>query len=109
MSEAPDQGPLLNRVSMAQYYIAVVFVLLRFITRGLVVKRFGLDDLFMLIAITLGLGQTATIVLQVQHGRGQHTMDLEEEHFDHMLMYTWINMLIYLLANWQVYSLFQSD
>ena len=35
---------------------------------------------------TLGLGQTATIVLQVQHGRGQHTMDLEEEHFDHMLM-----------------------
>lgn len=35
---------------------------------------------------TLGLGQTATIVLQVQHGRGQHTMELEEEHFDHMLM-----------------------
>ena len=66
-------------------------------------KKFGLDDLFMLIAIvsrviaskksnsltkpeTLGLGQTATIVLQVQHGRGQHTIDLEEEHFDHMLM-----------------------
>lgn len=35
---------------------------------------------------TLGLGQTATIVIQVQHGRGQHTINLEEEHFDHMLM-----------------------
>lgn len=31
MSEAPDQGPLLNRVSMAQYYVAVVFVLLRLV------------------------------------------------------------------------------
>ena len=29
MSTAADQGPLLNRVSMAQYTIAVVFVLLR--------------------------------------------------------------------------------
>lgn len=29
MSAAADQGPLLNRVSMAQYTIAVVFVLLR--------------------------------------------------------------------------------
>lgn len=35
---------------------------------------------------TLGLGQTATIFIQVQHGRGQHTINLEEEHFDHMLM-----------------------
>ncbi|KAF2996083.1 hypothetical protein E8E13_004551 [Curvularia kusanoi] len=102
MSAAADQGPLLNRVSMAQYYVAVLFVLLRFITRGLIVKKFGLDDLFILIAITLGLGQTATIVLQVQHGRGRHSSELEEEDFDLMLMYKWINMLIYLVANWAV-------
>lgn len=29
MSAAADQGPLLNRVSLAQYTIAVIFVLLR--------------------------------------------------------------------------------
>ncbi|KAF1927398.1 uncharacterized protein M421DRAFT_30823, partial [Didymella exigua CBS 183.55] len=102
MSTATNQGPLLNRVSMAQYTIAVIFVLLRFFVRGFVVKKFGLDDLFILIAITLGLGQTATIILQVEHGRGRHTSELREEDFDLMLMYKWINMLIYFVANWAV-------
>ena len=66
MSAAADQGPLLNRVSMAQYSIAVVFVLLRsvptpyfnttanvpsFFVRGFIVKKFGLDDVFIFIAI----------------------------------------------------------
>ncbi|KAJ4984115.1 L-fucose permease [Stagonosporopsis vannaccii] len=102
MSAAADQGPLLNRVSMAQYSIAVVFVLLRFFTRGFIVKKFGLDDLFIFIAITLGLGQTATIVLQVEHGRGRHTSELDEENFNLMLKYKWINMLIYFVANWAV-------
>lgn len=67
-SAAVDQGPLLNRVSMAQYTIAVLFVLVRsvpiltshvtilthstsFLTRGFIVKKFGLDDLFIFIAI----------------------------------------------------------
>ncbi|KAF3044554.1 hypothetical protein E8E11_004508 [Didymella keratinophila] len=87
---------------MAQYTIAVVFVLLRFFVRGFIVKKFGLDDLFIFIAITLGLGQTATIVLQVEHGRGRHSSELHEGDFDLMLMYKWINMLIYFVANWAV-------
>lgn len=31
MSTATDQGPLLNRVSMAQYSVAVVFVVIRLV------------------------------------------------------------------------------
>ncbi|XPT03226.1 hypothetical protein M3J09_012327 [Ascochyta lentis] len=102
MSAATDQGPLLNRVSLAQYAVAVLFVLLRFFTRGFIVKKFGLDDLFILIAITLGLAQTATIILQVEHGRGLHSSELHKEDFDLMLMYKWINMLVYFVANWAV-------
>ncbi|KAH6625684.1 hypothetical protein C7974DRAFT_205507 [Boeremia exigua] len=102
MSAAADQGPLLNRVSLALYTVAVFFVLLRFFTRGFIVKRFGLDDLFILIAIVLGFGQTATIILQVDHGRGRHSSELHQEDYDMMLMYKWINMLIYFVANWAV-------
>lgn len=34
----------------------------------------------------MGLGQTATIILQVEHGRGRHSSELHEEDFDLMLM-----------------------
>ncbi|KAJ8107852.1 hypothetical protein OPT61_g8579 [Boeremia exigua] len=102
MAAAADQGPLLNRVSMAQYTVAVFFVLLRFFTRGFIVKKFGLDDLFILIAIILGFGQTATIMLQVEHGRGRHSSELHADDFNLMLMYKWINMIIYFVANWAV-------
>jgi len=81
-----DQGPLLNMVSMTQYAIAVLFVALRFITRGIIVKKFGLDDFFIAIAVALGAAQTVTIVLGVEHGRGRHAMTLQEEQFNAMLM-----------------------
>ncbi|KZM26891.1 hypothetical protein ST47_g1976 [Ascochyta rabiei] len=102
MSAASNQGPLLNRVTMAQYTVAVFFVLLRFFTRGFIVKKFGLDDLFILVAASLGLAQTATIILQVEHGRGRHSSELHKEDFELMLMYKWINLLVYFVANWAV-------
>ncbi|USP77478.1 uncharacterized protein yc1106_04752 [Curvularia clavata] len=97
-----DQGPLLSRVSLAMYTVAVTFVALRCFTRAYIVKRFGLDDFFIAIATTLGAAQTVTIILQVEHGQGRHTDALHLEQFNHMLMYQWINMLIYFVANWAV-------
>ncbi|KAL6150217.1 hypothetical protein ACJBU6_10525 [Exserohilum turcicum] len=97
-----DQGPLLARVSMAMYTVAVTFVALRCFTRACIVKKFGLDDFFIAIATTLGAAQTVTIILQVEHGQGRHAADLHIEQFNHMLMYQWINMLIYFVANWAV-------
>ncbi|OAL48471.1 hypothetical protein IQ07DRAFT_622898 [Pyrenochaeta sp. DS3sAY3a] len=97
-----DQGPLLDRVSLAQYTIAVAFVALRFFTRRCIVKKFGFDDLFVAIAVILGGAQTITIILQVEHGRGRHASELHVTQFNDMLMYKWINMLIYFAANWAV-------
>ncbi|KAI4935129.1 uncharacterized protein J4E92_002416 [Alternaria infectoria] len=92
-----DQGPVIGRVSMAMYTVAVACF-----TRGYVVKKFGLDDLFIAIAVTLGAAQTVTIILQIEHGQGRHASELHVEQFDEMLMYQWINMLIYFVANWAV-------
>ncbi|KAL1796731.1 hypothetical protein ACET3X_005271 [Alternaria dauci] len=97
-----DQGPVIGRVSMAMYTMAVAIVALRCFTRGYIVKKFGLDDLFIAIAVTLGAAQTVTILLQIEHGQGRHASELHVEQFDKMLMYQWINMLIYFVANWAV-------
>ncbi|KAI4669855.1 uncharacterized protein J4E79_000134 [Alternaria viburni] len=82
---------------MAMYTVAVACF-----TRGYVVKKFGLDDLFIAIAVTLGAAQTVTIILQIEHGQGRHASELHVEQFDEMLMYQWTNMLIYFVANWAV-------
>lgn len=76
--------------------------MLRFFTRGYIVKKFGLDDLFIAIAIILGSAQTVTCILQVENGRGKHSSELETYQSERMLMYIWINLLIYFVANWAV-------
>lgn len=57
-----------------------------FFTRGCIVKKFGLDDVFISMAVVLGLAQTATIILQVENGRGRHASTLHLEEFNRMLM-----------------------
>ncbi|KAH7075991.1 hypothetical protein FB567DRAFT_563466 [Paraphoma chrysanthemicola] len=56
----------------------------------------------MLLVLVLGGAQTVTIILQVEHGRGRHSKDLELEDFNQMLLYKWLNMLVYFVANWAV-------
>jgi len=34
----------------------------------------------------LGLGQTTTIILQVEHGRGRHSQELHVDDFNQMLL-----------------------
>ncbi|KAJ4294053.1 hypothetical protein N0V90_007742 [Kalmusia sp. IMI 367209] len=85
-SASEDRGPLITRVTVVVYAVAILFVTLRFFTRGWLVKKFGLDDLFIGIALLLGAGETATLVLQVKHGRGRHSDELEVYQLNRMLM-----------------------
>ncbi|KAI0577352.1 hypothetical protein Alg215_06949 [Pyrenophora tritici-repentis] len=97
-----DQGPVLGRVSLAMYTVAVAFVALRCFTRGYIVRKFGIDDLFIAIAVTLGAAQTVTILLQIDQGTGRHASELIVDQMNNMLKYSWCNMLIYFVANWYV-------
>ncbi|KAF2126217.1 hypothetical protein P153DRAFT_88100 [Dothidotthia symphoricarpi CBS 119687] len=97
-----DRGPLINRVSLGMYTVALAVVALRLFTRGFIVKRFGLDDIFIAVAIILGAAQTVTILFQVENGRGRHANELHVEQMERMLMYSWINMLLYFVGNWTV-------
>lgn len=63
-----------------------MLTLASFFTRGYIVKKFGLDDLFIAIAIILGSAQTVTCILQVENGRGKHSSELETYQSERMLM-----------------------
>ncbi|KAF2714611.1 hypothetical protein K504DRAFT_420571 [Pleomassaria siparia CBS 279.74] len=102
-----NRGPFLNRVSAAVYSVAVAVVVLRFYTRGYMVRKFGVDDYFIASSIAddariFGAGQTATNILQVKNGRGRHTAEMSIEQINEMLLYKWINLYLYFVANWSV-------
>ncbi|KAL5468505.1 hypothetical protein PMIN07_002732 [Paraphaeosphaeria minitans] len=94
-----DCGPMIARVSIAVYAIAVLFVALRFVTRGWLVKKFGLDDLLIGVAVLVGAGETIALQLQVHHGRKLQCGTAEDDETSKILMYKYINMLLYYVAN----------
>jgi ssDNA-binding replication factor A large subunit len=61
----------------------------RYFTRGYIVKKYGLDDLFIAFAVTLGGAQTVTHILQVENGSGRHASMLHVEEFNNMLLVCW--------------------
>lgn len=79
----------------------------RFVTRGWITRKFGVDDAFIAGAIVsrlisirwyiademkiLGAGQTGTIILQVKNGRGRHTQELSIEQVNNALMVSCVN------------------
>ncbi|PVI05588.1 hypothetical protein DM02DRAFT_685393 [Periconia macrospinosa] len=97
-----NQGPLLNRVSVAVYSVSVVFIALRFLTRGWIVRKYGLDDLLVGVAVVLGAVQTATISLEVKYGLGKHVQEIDIPDYNLILKFKWVNMMVYYIANWSV-------
>ncbi|KAF2448226.1 hypothetical protein P171DRAFT_470068, partial [Karstenula rhodostoma CBS 690.94] len=94
-----DCGPMIARVSIAVYAVAVFFVALRLFTRGWLIRKFGLDDLLIGIALSVGAGETVALQLQVYHGQKQQPGDAEKDEVSKVLMYKYVNMLMYYLAN----------
>ncbi|KAF1964478.1 hypothetical protein BU23DRAFT_575648 [Bimuria novae-zelandiae CBS 107.79] len=97
-----DEGPVIARVGIAVYVVAVFFVALRFLTRGWLVRRYGLDDLFIGLALLFGAGETVTLLFQVKHGRGRHSDQVAVGDLNKMIMYKYIGLLLYYVANWAV-------
>ncbi|KAF2001545.1 hypothetical protein P154DRAFT_164587 [Amniculicola lignicola CBS 123094] len=97
-----SRGPELIRVAVAMNALAILVVILRFFTRGYIVRTFGLDDFFIAIATMLGAAMTAMTILQVESGQGRHVLELTDDQMMRSMLFMWIDMLIYFLANWAV-------
>lgn len=62
--------------------LAALFIVLRCISRFLIVKRPGVEDYMILIALVLSIGLTVNIELQRHNGLGKHTADLPHAHVE---------------------------
>jgi hypothetical protein len=64
-------------VAVVSTAIAFVVLVLRLLTRSLVVRNVGAEDYVVLVAFALSVALTALICVEVQHGQG---MDLQPTH-----------------------------
>lgn len=70
--------PVLS-VSVIIVVLATVFVFLRFISRGMIVKKLGLDDYFMFLAWLLAFGMTFAVCWGTRYGLGRHDDRVPDE------------------------------
>jgi hypothetical protein len=65
--------------------LALIFIVLRCISRFLITKRPGVEDYLIIAAFFMSIGLTVNIELQRQNGVGQHSADLTGEHIENVL------------------------
>ncbi|KAF2279114.1 uncharacterized protein EI97DRAFT_440579 [Westerdykella ornata] len=77
-----DRGMIVSVVSWI-LVVAMVFTLITRLTMKFVVikkgRRFGLDDVFIVLAALFSVGQTAAVSMEAMHALGQHAADLTVE------------------------------
>ncbi|OAQ78861.1 integral membrane protein [Purpureocillium lilacinum] len=87
----PDRGPTVLRVIWTLTPLALITAILRIVAR-LRNRKFGWDDIFMIIAMLCFLGWSITLTLYAQRGGLMHIEDVKKTGPD--------NVAIVLLLNW---------
>jgi hypothetical protein len=70
----------------------------RLITRLVIVRGAGIDDLIITIAMILSIALTSTMVMQVKYGMGRHADTLTANDGTYSLIWFWASVWIYYLA-----------
>ncbi|KAL8314957.1 hypothetical protein RB601_002667 [Gaeumannomyces tritici] len=72
-------GPMVTALAIFLLMINVVFLSLRFITRGLILKAVGKDDLATLAAGVLAITCSIAVCFEVKYGMGRHVENVTPE------------------------------
>ncbi|KAK5193383.1 hypothetical protein LTR99_006935 [Exophiala xenobiotica] len=78
--------------------LAFVFILVRCVSRFIIIKQAGTEDYLILSAFVLSGGLTATIVLQKDHGLGQHADTVSEEDNETLGQLLYASVIVYNIA-----------
>ncbi|KAI9841661.1 MAG: hypothetical protein M1837_000455 [Sclerophora amabilis] len=74
-----SRAPLVLSVTTALIVVSFFFVLLRVVSRLAVVRRFSLDDYFIILAWLIAFGLSFAICFGTSRGLGLHDVDIREE------------------------------
>ncbi|KAH6639634.1 major facilitator superfamily domain-containing protein [Boeremia exigua] len=83
-AEFPSRGPAVRATSAATLVLCSVFVILRLMSRFLVVKKPGWDDYTMIAAWLLAFGATFSIIFGTTKGLGRHQAHIEDAWLEPM-------------------------
>ncbi|KAK1569797.1 uncharacterized protein LY79DRAFT_643380 [Colletotrichum navitas] len=98
MAEIENRGPQLVAVGLTLVITAFVATVLRCYVRVFLVKNFGIDDWFMVVATIFFILFVSCALTGVHYGTGRHRVNLSDEDWESAMMYWWYCYLWYCLA-----------
>ncbi|KIW24041.1 uncharacterized protein PV07_09780 [Cladophialophora immunda] len=78
--------------------LAFVFIVLRCISRFMVIHQAGPEDYLIIFALVLSVGLTVTIALQKDHGLGRHADTVSEEDNETLSKLLYASIIVYNLG-----------
>ncbi|KAH7309199.1 integral membrane protein [Stachybotrys elegans] len=87
-----NRGPGLVAAAWAMGFAGCCLLALRMYSRVKIIKRTGLDDWTMVIAVILALVTNIIVTLMVHHGVGRHTMHLGENQRANAVYMIWLSV-----------------
>jgi len=75
--------------------LATIFVVLRFISRGLILRRLAIDDLFMALAWVFSTGLSTSFIYAVYLGFGDHYATIPTSHDATLMKIAFVFAIIY--------------
>ncbi|KAK0636409.1 hypothetical protein B0T17DRAFT_482492 [Bombardia bombarda] len=97
----PNESYQVNIIACASitWLIAAIFVVMRFYTRGYLLKNvLGTEDWLILLAIGFSGATSAGLIEQSIYGLGKHTLDIDPEVMMPMARAGWYSILWYMMA-----------
>ncbi|KAF2265739.1 hypothetical protein CC78DRAFT_598319 [Lojkania enalia] len=93
-----DRGPELRATCMSFVILALISVLLRIYVRLHIVKAFGWDDAWMVVAMLSFIMFTTTAIGGVHYGTGRHMAELSDENIFMAMRYWWLCYISYCIS-----------
>ncbi|KAJ6260788.1 hypothetical protein Dda_5017 [Drechslerella dactyloides] len=89
------RGPMTTAIVISFTSFALVIVLLRTITRFVIIKRPGLEDYFLVVAMAASIVTGVCQVFQVQYGTGRHFAEVDLADWSTSLKYLFASIVAY--------------
>ncbi|KAF4301336.1 integral membrane protein [Botryosphaeria dothidea] len=93
-----SQGPTVITISVVFAVITFIIMALRLWARIFLVQKVGMDDILISVGALLAWAFIAATILSVQHGLGDHYVDVEPRGLQNMISYSqivWLSSIFY--------------
>ncbi|KAL4933236.1 uncharacterized protein BDV17DRAFT_286914 [Aspergillus undulatus] len=97
----PDRGWVILAASWPLFSICVILVALRVWVRTRIIRSWGWDDPFILLAMACATTNTILATLSAQHGTGRHAVNLSDYQKIQSTKFNWLSQGFHVMStNW---------